>query len=719
MFSLFVIGTNAQTLKPGKNAEAVDKHRTCGTMDHHEYLLKNRPGYKEGTEAYRTMINNYLAEHPTGRPENSGEIINIPVVFHVVYNTTAQNISDGQVLSQLDVLNADFNKQNIDTADVPALFKPLAAGLGGINFCAAQVDPTGAPTNGIVRKQTTQSSFGTSDAVKFTAQGGSDAWDVTKYVNIWICNIGGGILGYAEFPSTSISNTWGLVLQYNYTGTVGNVSSPFNLGRTGTHEFGHCFGLYHIWGDESQCAQDDGIADTPQQKGENYNCPTFPLGTSSAGGCCNASSTSSMFMNYMDYVDDACMMMFTQGQVAEMLSIINNPPYNVLKNSTACIPPIASSDDAALFSIDAPGNSVCSNSINPVVKIKNFGSNNLTSASIKYQLDGGAVSTYAYTGNLAQYATETVILPAINVSAGNHTLLIFTDLPNNTTDGNTANDSASVSFNVNTNGLSLPLTESFDGTFPPNGWTIDNPDNDKTWVKTTQSKYAGTGSMFIENANYNANDQKDWAILPQLDLTTRQNPSLNFYISYKLWTNPSANPNYSDTLDIKISTDCGLTWSSVYRKAGTALVTNTPTFQASDYFPSQASQWRLESIDLTPYGSSSTAIIKIENTTAYENNLFIDELSIDGLVSTKELIAKNLSVVVFPNPAKDKVFVNTNFGNNITHVKIYNVLGGVVSQTSGNLNSNAEISLNGLNAGVYFVEVETENGKAIKRLVVE
>jgi hypothetical protein len=172
-------------------------------------------------------------------------------------------------------------------------------------------------------------------------------------------------------------------------------------------------------------------------------------------------------------------------------------------------------------------------------------------------------------------------------------------------------------------------------------------------------------------------------------------------------------------LDITISTDCGLTWTTIYRKAGTALVTNTPQFQGSDYFPTQQSQWRLETIDLTPYASSNTAIIKIENTTAYENNLFIDDLSVDNIVNIKEIISRNLSITVFPNPSKDVVYINTNTGNKIIGVRIFNLLGEHVKNYLGSLTSNTEIRIQDLEKGVYFLQIETENGIGVKRLIVE
>ena len=154
-------------------------------------------------------------------------VITIPVVVHVIYNTTTQNISDAQIQSQITVLNNDFRRTN---ADQTTLW-PQAAD-SEIQFCLVNVDPNGLSTTGITRTQTSVTSFSTNDAMKFSAQGGKDAWNTSKYLNIWVCNIGGGILGYAQFPGGGSASTDGVVIGFNYFGTTGTATAPFNKGRT-------------------------------------------------------------------------------------------------------------------------------------------------------------------------------------------------------------------------------------------------------------------------------------------------------------------------------------------------------------------------------------------------------------------------------------------------------------------------------------------------------
>lgn len=247
---------------------------------------------------------------------NGGDraLVTIPVVVHVVYNTTAENISDAQVQSQIDVLNADFRKLNSDASLVPSAFSTLAADAN-IEFCLASTDPNGASTTGITRTSTTATSFSTNDGVKFTSSGGRNAWDATKYLNIWVCDISGGILGYAQFPGGSAS-TDGVVIDYQYFGTIGTATAPFNKGRTATHEVGHWLNLYHIWGDDgTACTGTDSVSDTPNQADENYGCPVFPQVS------CSNGPNGDMFMNYMDYTDDACMYMFSNGQASRMQAL--------------------------------------------------------------------------------------------------------------------------------------------------------------------------------------------------------------------------------------------------------------------------------------------------------------------------------------------------------------------------------------------------------------
>jgi hypothetical protein len=240
----------------------------------------------------------------------------IPVVVHVVYNTAAENISMAQINSQIKVLNRDFRATNPDKANVPAPFKGLVADAN-IEFVLAKKDPKGKPTNGVTRTKTTRTEFGTNDSVKFKATGGEDAWPAKRYLNIWVCKLGGGLLGYAQFPGGP-PKTDGVVITHTGFGTTGTATAPFNLGRTATHEIGHWLNLRHIWGDTEDCSGTDFVADTPNAAGPNFGTPTFPHVS------CSNGPNGDMFMNYMDYVDDVAMFMFSTQQVARMAATLDN-----------------------------------------------------------------------------------------------------------------------------------------------------------------------------------------------------------------------------------------------------------------------------------------------------------------------------------------------------------------------------------------------------------
>lgn len=292
----------------------------------------------EGTKPQRDTIAN--------------ETIIIPVVIHILYNTPAENISDAQVLSQLEALNNDYRRLNADASNTPAAFASLA-GNARITFCLAKVDPYGKQTTGIIRKYTTTQSWLAEDGMKYNAQGGDNAWDSKRYLNIWVCNLFGRSLGYSSLPGSQADRD-GVVIQYNAFGTKGNVVAPFNKGRTLTHEVGHWLGLKHLWGDAS-CG-DDGIADTPPQQSFNNGCPAFPHKSS-----CSINNNGDMFMNYMDFTDDGCMNMFSKGQAIKMRSIFAvGGIRNSFLNSSACdsnsvqraelpVQPVASKAAVTLF----------------------------------------------------------------------------------------------------------------------------------------------------------------------------------------------------------------------------------------------------------------------------------------------------------------------------------------------------------------------------------
>ena len=283
------------------------QQRSCHTMENHERLLMEDPHLYERISKIEQFTNFAIS---SGKVSHNKAVITIPVVVHVVYNTSAQNVSDAQIQSQIDVLNKDFRKLNTDLNLIPSTFSSLVADAE-INFCLANRDPSGNATTGIIRVQTSQTSFSTNDGMKSASSGGSNAWSTNQYLNIWVCNMSGGILGYAQFPGGAAA-TDGVVIGYTCFGTTGTAQAPFNKGRTATHEVGHWLNLRHIWGDAT-CGSDL-VSDTPVHNTSNYACPSHPRANS-----CGTSAE--MFMNYMDYVDDACMQMFSNGQKARMQAL--------------------------------------------------------------------------------------------------------------------------------------------------------------------------------------------------------------------------------------------------------------------------------------------------------------------------------------------------------------------------------------------------------------
>lgn len=304
---------------------------TCATMEHLEYLKQQNPQLEAEMQAYNAGLQQWIVANQNNINKKN-DVITIPIVFHVLYNNAAENISDDEVKSQLAAMNADFMGTNADAAtNIPAAFKGVA-GNPQIQFCLAQRTPTGQPTTGIIHKSTTKTTFSdTGDPAKFSSKGGDDAWDTKRYFNFWICDLGTALIGYAEFPTGTATTTFGVVSNYKYTGTIG-AAKPFDKGRIGAHEGGHCFNLYHIWGD-ANCGNDE-VSDTPTQKSETSGCPTFPHVS------CSNSPNGDMFMNFMDYTDDVCLAMYTKGQVTRMLAVINNLPYSALKTSDGCLPPV-------------------------------------------------------------------------------------------------------------------------------------------------------------------------------------------------------------------------------------------------------------------------------------------------------------------------------------------------------------------------------------------
>jgi hypothetical protein len=293
--------------------------RTCGSYTPSPDELKQNPRLKFFFDSINTRYWQWLAT----RIEQPGVVRVLPIVVHVLYNNSLSdptNISDAQIFSQIDIVNNDYRKLNGDWTKTPAVWQGLVADCD-IKFCLASKDPNGNYTSGIIRKKTDSTNFALKPSPKYNNSGGDDPWPTEKYINVWIVpNLNNGtvnLLGYASFPWQNAGGEDGVVVRNNALGNIGTAATPYNRGRTLTHELGHFLGLKHIWGDDDvatdRCSGTDEIDDTPNQKLPTYGCSSFPLADS-----CNTNSPGIMFMNYMDYTNDTCMYMFTNDQKTRM-----------------------------------------------------------------------------------------------------------------------------------------------------------------------------------------------------------------------------------------------------------------------------------------------------------------------------------------------------------------------------------------------------------------
>jgi len=314
----------------------------CGSMDIKKEMLANDPAFRLTNEKIEQFTQDYINRIGNGKKER-GTVYRIPVVVHIVHNGenvgTGTNISVAQITSQIAVLNKNYRLKNTDSLAASHAFHPAVADCE-IEFCLATLDPLGNLTSGIDRYNGGQSSYDYPELESNIKP--NTIWDHERYLNIWVCKLGGtasSLLGYATPPGTATDND-GVVIGTTNFGSSGNVASPYNKGRTATHEIGHFLNLMHIWGDDgTACTGSDQVSDTPNQAGENFGCPSFPHVS------CSNGANGDMFMNYMDYTDDACMKMFTTGQKNRMrATLISGGSRSTLATSTGCTWPVALTD---------------------------------------------------------------------------------------------------------------------------------------------------------------------------------------------------------------------------------------------------------------------------------------------------------------------------------------------------------------------------------------
>lgn len=349
LVSVFLIACggllHAQHVPQLAQLSPVSPEKICATMLQ-DSLNRLRFPQRGTLLEFETQLQQRIAQIERDRAagRTQATIITIPIVFHIVHNGeaigTGHNLSQEQVMSQVAVLNEDFRRMAGTNGFND---NPVGADIE-LEFCLSKFDNNGKEMAepGIHRVRGSQTTWSRNDIEGILKP--STYWDPNQFFNVWVLEFSSEdqlLLGYAQFPDQSglpglnerggPATTDGVVISYRVCGSAQKGSfpvlqAPNNLGRTLTHETGHWLGLRHIWGD-GPCGSDDFVSDTPEADGPNRGCP---VGHVSCG-------VVNMVENYMDYTDDACMNIFTQGQKTRMVAVMQSSPRrNTLGRGNLC-----------------------------------------------------------------------------------------------------------------------------------------------------------------------------------------------------------------------------------------------------------------------------------------------------------------------------------------------------------------------------------------------
>ncbi|HKR04638.1 MAG TPA: M43 family zinc metalloprotease [Bacteroidia bacterium] len=669
-----------------------DNHKFCGTNEMYEKALKKYPDYAKNQALLEQETAEYSKQMALqGNEKIQGTVYIIPVVFHVLHEWGSENISDAQIIDQVNIFNTDFRKLNADTNLIIPSFTGVAADCE-IEFRLAQLDPNGNCTNGIDRIVSSKTN---------AADDGSklNNWPHQKYLNIWtVRTIGAaGVAGYAYYPGAA-NGIDGIVILSDYVGSIGTGS--VSRSRAMTHEVGHYLNLQHVWGNSNNvgvACGDDNVFDTPITKGFSF-CPQ-----PANAAICNPPIIEN-YQNYMDY--SYCTRMFTTGQKNRMRTALlssvglrNNlwTTANLLATGTdgtnyTCVP-VAFFNPSQKFICEGNTISYSDATMNlngsPVTRLWDF--------------PGGTPATDTSANPVIQYNTPGTYDVSLTVtnSAGTNTKTV------------TGMVVVSPAIGVMS---SYPFSEGFETiTVPGNDWYIIN-EAGTTWEQSGVAAHTGFTSMRIYNYTGNPSGSSDHLITTSFNLSNVTNTQMTFWRAFAYRSNSA-----TDALKIYASSNCGQLWSLRYVKTGTAL--GTAGLVSSNFTPN-SSQWLMDNVNLsTPLVSGKPNVrFKFEYTQDSGNNLYLDDINIIGTVGINEISAEQANFEVYPNPASAKAHISFSLSEkNNVQLKIYDAAGREIrtmvekSLPAGEYQYEVESTIE---SGVYFVSLTIGENHTLKKLVL-
>jgi PKD repeat protein len=671
----------------------------CGTTQMHLKLMETDPVYKKNYLAEQSRLemidkaefsNGYKVVSKSASTSAAPPLYIIPVVFHVIHQYGAENISDAQIKDAIRTLNEDFRKRNADTTQTVPEFKAIAADCE-IEFRLAQLDPFGQPTNGIERIASPYTNKG-NDTAKL------NPWPRNMYLNIWVVKfVPGGFAAFATYPGGAAEKD-GILALHTYIGAIG--TSTLLNSHTLSHEAAHYLNIQHVWGNtnapEVNCG-DDLVSDTPITKGHNNKCPLTDQ-TCTPG-------TNENVQNFMEY--SYCFTMFTKGQKTRMHAALNGTASdrnnlwtvnNLIATGITTVPKLAKAE----FQSNNVDNVVCQGGN---LKFTDYSWNGRPT-SWNWSFEGGTP------------ATSTDSIPVVTYpNPGRYDVQLTVS---NSTGTASATKKDYITVEPATGYSNKPyFSEGFEtDTIPNTDWEVRFNAPGNNWKRTNLAALYGTYSAMIFNTP-ESNTFVNELVAPAVDMTVITGPNLvlAFDVAYAKRVSTS-----DDKLQIYVSSDCGKTWSM--RKLITSLKMSNGLIETGNFIPTSG-QWTQQTVPLTSYASYKNLLCKFTFTSNGGNNIYIDNINITGSLGIKEEFQDHLNMMVYPNPMNENSLVSFELEQKeqVT-ISIQDVVGRTVSTVftgvAGAGHHEYPVAGNSkLSAGIYFVNFTDGKHSVSEKLIIK
>lgn len=697
----------------------------CNTYNAMEEAFQLNPNLKTTYNLVQSEmeLDYKRAEVNSNLSKVAATVYTVPVVFHILHQGGAENVSDADINTAMAQINKDYRKTGSDVGTIHSSFAPLYVDAE-IRFELAKRDPNGVCTNGIIRHYDANTNWDQTNIAGYAYSGtGANRWASNKYLNIYIVKCiasasspcppsGGFIVGYTYKPGsnpTFFGDNSADAIVYRYDFLASGTDA-----RSLSHEIGHWLNLSHTFGntnDPGIACGNDGITDTPDTKGYFSTCPGANAGPYT--GC----TTTENMENFMDY--SSCPKMFTQGQVTKMRSALTSATggRNNLWTGTNLTFTGLAAGYSCLPTADFTANrlSICAGSTISYTNLSQYGA----AGSIAWNFEGGSPSTSTINNPVVTYntpGTYSVGITATNAFGTADTIKPYYIVVEDVWSSYIA-----------------PITHDFeDGKFPWRSYVTNLNAGSNTWeVNPTNGALGTATSIYINNAGQsNTGGHVDYFDTPSYDFHTTSGLTLSYYYAYA-----KKDPAQADLFKLQISIDCGATWQNVLGYPGVAtMASNSAGVTATPLNPS-AAEWKqavissglLSATTPNPNGKLNVKFrfsFQSDPTLGSSNNIFIDQINLSGIVGISDL-ENSIGLSIYPNPTNSSSTVDFNiYDNEKIKISITDIVGRVIEETdkvtiTGN-NATYTVNKNGqLAKGVYFINLEINNSVITKKLIIQ